>query len=462
MFIQSLRLAFVGLAFSILALGCASTVSGVTATEDAAPVADRADASSTETGADVADISVADVTDVDTSPDALPDVVPRATLTVTPSNLRLPTILCPFTHEGWDSVAEYRLSGSGATQRIDVVRVASRGYSASFAQIAVAFEGRTIGTAVLPTGIDQEVDVELSTPILVPAREMRAIQLWVRLAPVIDHSAIPAGTTNVPFSGARVALGIASGSRSEDLLWNSSYEGMLDIRSTSVDSGELVRASASGVFFGNSFVVRRSKPTVTLVRPTSTDIPASGERLDLIRFAVGADTAGPIAYKALRLRVELNRVADSTLFLDQFELYEGGRLMSSSEYNVVRLGTFVREFNTPYILFTLEFIHERRIPAGESGQMLFTARVQGDVRSGDAVRVSFLESDYPGPVTGQLAGEGDILTSDGVTVVSAFTWSDYSDTPHTDDYRIMPSHDWTNAHGRLLQDLSSSVVLTVP
>lgn len=463
MTVSSLRFAVICLALSILGFGfgCASTVTGIT--EDAAPAdvaadTSSADAPSSEVGPDVVDVSVPDVTRADTSP----DVVPPANLTVTPGNMPLSSILCPFEHEGWDLAAEYRFSGSGATQRMDVVRAASRGYSASFAQIAVAFEGRIIGTAVLPTGVDQERDVELTTPIILPAQEVRIIQLWVRLAPVIDYSAIPAGATNVPRSGARIALGIASGVHLEDLRWDASYSGMLNIHSTSVDSGELVRASASGVFFGNSFVVRRSKPTVTIVRPTSTNIPASGERLDLIRFHTSADAAGPIAHKAFRMLVQLDRMAGSTLALDQFELYENGRLMSPSEYNVVRLGTIIRAFDVPYVLFTVEFVHERRIMAETTSQLLFTTRVQGDVRSGDTVRVSLLETDFPGPVTGRLAGEGDIMTDDGTVVVSAFTWSDYSDTPHSDDYRISPSHDWTNAHGGLVHDLSGAVILTVP
>lgn len=465
------RLALVALC----AFGCASTVVGEVAIEDAAPAdvviadtnpTDHADGASVEAGSDAVTVDVPEVA-VDVI-DVATDATTPGSLTVTLGNMRDSTILCPFTHEGWDDVAEYRTMPTGEARLIDYVRIASRGDAASFARVAIAYGGRVVGEATLPAGRNQQADVRIDPPLLLSADTVAALHVWVRLAPIVPYSSV-AIHEGVPLSGALIALGIANGRQAMTELWDSpSYDGMWNIHSVGVISREPAYAPApppapaypSGL--GNPFVVRRSKPTVTLVRPTSTDIPGAGALVDLLRFSTAADTAGPIAHRAFRVRVEIGHTTGSTLFLNQFQIYDGGRLMSSSEYNLVRLGTIIRELSAPYTLFTVEFIHERQIPAGGSSQMLFMARVQGDIRSGDAIRVSFLESDYPGPVTGQLAGEGDILTSDGMTVVSAFTWSDYSDSAHSDDARIMPSHDWTNAHGRLLRDLSSSVTLTVP
>src|SRR5574337_256244 len=111
-------------------------------------------------------------------------------LTIEPYDMRPSTILVAGGGV-WQNLAQYRATArdEGATlTRADLV---SAGDAACFTQIAVARDGRVLGTAILPAGDNQSHDVDLSAdPIMVPRDSSVVFQLWAQLADVQSSASV--------------------------------------------------------------------------------------------------------------------------------------------------------------------------------------------------------------------------------------------------------------------------------
>jgi hypothetical protein len=408
-------------------------------------------------------------------------VITGGTLSIATDSLRSSTILVTGT-DTWQNVAEYTATAQNEDIRIEKVAVSSTGDAADFTQVAVAMAGAVKGWDILPSGAMRYKTVDFTgTPINVMRNYSVNFNLWAKLASVSASSTVNGATTGVARSGDRLSLGIASGITSGDDAWDSNYNDKMNVRAVGIGSGNIVYATSSSMgatLSGNSFVIRKSKPTVTR-QALSTVTIADGQQMDLYKFQVSADAAGSIRLKKVTFSVSVSTSTGSTLTLGNFRIRKGSTEIPVADVDIrdqagndVEGTTLISASSSQRVVvsFTNTSGGGEESISGSGTVYTLVATIGGHSVAGDQVTVSFDRStDTSGGVrTGYLTATGGTLygpnldvgtVPGGTTVASSFVWSDYSEIPHSDQVGASGgSRDWTN--GYLIDDLTSSQSLT--
>ncbi|MBP6944519.1 hypothetical protein KBD61_01480 [Patescibacteria group bacterium] len=413
------------------------------------------------------------------------NVISGGTLTITTNSLRTATILVAG-NDTWQNVAEYRATAQNEDVRIEKIAVSSTGDAASYQRVAIAMDGAVKGSAegeILPSGAMRYKTVDLtSSPINVMRNTSVNFNIWTKLDAVQASSTVNQATTGVPLSGLPVSLGIASGITTGDDAWDSNYNDKMNVRAVGIGSGNLVYATSSSMgatLSGNTFVVRKSKPTVTQ-QALSTTTLVSGQQMDLYKFQVSADSAGSVTLKKVTFAVSVSTTTGSSLTLSNFRIRKGSTEVPIADVIItdgvgtnIEAGDFGAATTTPRVVvsFTNSSGGGEEGISGSGTVYTLVATTAGPIVAGDQVTTSidrsgdisagnvtgYLTSTYSGSLVGPNL---DTAIAPGATVSGAsFIWSDQSEIPHSDQVGASGgSRDWTN--GYLVDDLTRSQSLT--
>ncbi len=404
------------------------------------------------------------------SPTLAQTVKNSGTITLATDNLRQSTILVGG-GDVWQNLAQFKATAQYEDMNIERVMVTSTGEAANFTAIAVAKDGAVKGWDILSSGAYSGKDIDLSSsPIMVPKDGSSTFQLWGKLANVVSSSSV-SGATAAPRSGNTFALGVAADVQTGE--WDSNYDNQFNVRVTGVASGERVYATTttnSVGTTGNTFVLRKTKPTVTRqTLSTSTLAPAT---MDLYKFQVSADSNGSVALKKFVFDYTKNANAYT---LSNFRLRRGSSDMALADIVIVsdrtatqdlEAGTIAAASTTGQVI--VYFTSEETI-SGSGNTYTLYATIGGTVASGDTTTFAFARVGNTTVVTGFL--DDDTVSSekgpnidtgtnpDGAAdVKGTFLWSDQSEVPHTSAIDTTSSRDWTN--DVYVEDLTQTQVLS--
>ncbi len=167
---------------------------------------------------------------------------------------------------------------------------------------------------------------------------------------------------------------------------------------------------------GNDMVVRKTRPTITLVSLPQTDLTANGNYI-ISKFTVAADSAEDVAWSRIGLDVSLSGVNYTTVYIydnsDQNTALSASSTATSSNQIIIDLAS------------------EEVIPAGGSRTYIVKANVTGVDASGDSITTN-IKTPYGTTTTGTWSA---VAANE-----QAFVWSDNSAIPHS-----FTSSDWCNA-----------------
>ncbi len=419
-----------------------------------------------------------------TSQPIIMTVIPGGALTIAAGNMRASDIVVAG-GSTWQPLAEFRASAQYEDIRIDRIAVTSTVNSANFAQIAVATNGAVAGWDVLPSGFNQNKDIDLSaSPLVVPNGSSLTFQLWGQLSPTVASSTgdqLAASAASQPRSGNQVALGLASNITTN--AWNSNYNDKFNVRAYGASSGNIVYATSTnmtGGLMGNSFTVRRSRPYVAR-QALSTTTLASGLDSDLYKFQVAADPAGSISLKKMVFNLSVATSSmSSSLTLSNFRLRRGTTDVTSNirivddNGNNLYGGSWTMASTTGQVIVEFTGTNEDTI-SGSGNVYTLHATVGGTVLTGDTVSVSmrrqstgtvntgYLTNSYvtsssliPGPNLDTATAPSGVSGAEGT-----FVWSDLSENPHSANSAVggpASSRDWTDDLN--VQDLTATQVLS--
>ncbi len=388
-------------------------------------------------------------------------------------------------NDSWQRLAQYRATAQYEDMVIDRVMVTSSGLGLMYNEVAVAVAGAVRGTGQFSGGLNTSKDVFLTSPIVVPKDGSVVIQLMAKLSPVVASSSVDVDV-NGARSGQTVRLGLASNNIT-DPEYDAAYATKFNVRVTGQASGERVYVATTTAtvlnqgLFGNTFVVRASKPAVSRVALSQNLVPGSSP--ELYRFNVSADTLGEVALKKVTFRVSASTSTNSPstgFTLSDFVVLKtdqgGSQVMNTNDYDVVQAftgaslkgssGGSITAPTTTYVVIT--FTNPETISAGTNVQYALRANNVVGTVSGDVVSTSFTTqstgTNYTGFLTSatttltgttQLPGSNLAATADGAGVAAGtFVWSDVSESGGGTN----TSGDWTD--DLYLQDLTGSTQVT--
>ncbi len=406
------------------------------------------------------------------------------TVSLTADNMPQSTILLAgksgMRNDSWQRLAQYRATAQYEDMVIDRVMVSTTGYGVMFEEVGVAVAGAVRGSGRLSGLNNASKDVLLTSPIVVPKDGSVVIQLMAKLSPVAASSSV--GVADITSrSGQTVAMGIAS-NNTTDTEYDTNYATKFNVRVTGQASGDRVYVATTTAtvlnqgLFGNTFVVRATKPTVSRV---ATSNSLQDNNPELYRFNVQADALAPVALKKVTFRLAASTSTNNAdgYTMSGFTVWKGGMAMNTNDYSVVNASTggslkglgSLTAPTTTYVV--VSFTNPETIDAGTSQQYSLRAgTISGTTVVGDAVSTSFLTqvdgtvyTGYLTTATTTLAGtsvspSGPNLAAElnGAGVAAGtFVWSDISDVAGGTN----ESGDWTD--DLYLQDLGNSTVVRV-
>ncbi len=377
-------------------------------------------------------------------------------------------------NDSWQRLAQYRVTAQYEDMVIDRLIATTTGLNVMFSEVGVAVAGAVRGSSRLSGVASSSKDIQLTSPIVVPKDGSVVIQLMAKLAPLVASSSV--GVTDISArTGGVISMGIASNNVT-DPEYDTAYAEKFNVRVTGQASGERVYIATTTAtilgqgLFGNRFVVRATKPTISRVAVSQSLVP--GSQPELYRFNVQADALGPVALKKVTFRVaaSTSTSAVSSLVLSNFTVLKGNIPMNTNDYDVVNASTggslktgSLTAPTTTYVV--VSFTNPEVIDAGSNQPYALRAdNVVGSV-SGDVVSTSFttqssglVYTGYLTTATTTLAGTGVSLSAPNIAsslngtgvIAGTFVWSDVSDSAGGTN----SSGDWTD--DLYLQDVTGS------
>lgn len=322
-------------------------------------------------------------------------------------------------------LAEFRATAVDESIQITKVHVTSSGNAASLTELKIRVKGSdtVYGTAVLSSGNNSSVTSTLTTPVVVDKDATKTIEVWGHTGTVVS----PASTSGAK-SGNTIALGFAPDS----------------FEAYGLNSGEKLTITSADVN-GNLMVLRKSKPTVTVLSVPTT--LSSGVQKDLIKFQVSADAAGDVAWKQIVFTISTTTNVST---LTGFKLYRGGTDITTA--SVSTTSAFDSAADT-YTL-TLKEGYEEVVSGSGVTYTLSATPTLTSPASGDSITTKIREEASETTVkTAAFNRSGPYLAGESDTTDSSFVWSDLS-VPGSPAYG---NGDWTN--GVFVKDLTTSSAL---
>lgn len=393
------------------------------------------------------------------APSIVMTVKSAGTVTIASDSMQQSTILVPVPG-AWYPVAQFSASAQNEDVRIERLVVTTTGDAASFSAIGIAKDGTLLNSSPLSGGMNSAQDIDLSSaPIMVQKDVSTRFQLWAQLSNLQASSQTTVGTS-APRSGNSFTVGLAAGTvpSSVSSEYDSNYSGNFDVKMVGMGSGERIYASGSSTF-GNTFVVRKSKPTVAIATGSST--LSNNNEFPLLTFTVGSDAAGPVSLKKITLSFSKSTTTASSLSLASFKLKRAGEYMDSSQYTIVNESGTDLTSATPWPVgntsgrIVIKFTNPE-VVSGQGIEYSLRANVAGTY-AGDSVSVGFVTTGVTTVVTGYLTGDSAATTLSSValpgpnlntttsgsllaTAPGTFVWSDRSDSGQGN----ATSGDWTD------------------
>ncbi|MDD5726161.1 MAG: hypothetical protein PHC53_01975 [Patescibacteria group bacterium] len=349
--------------------------------------------------------------------------------------------------------ATYEVTAVDEDLTIDRVAVSNLtgGDNADFNYIAVASNGTVRGQSALPAGQTGNVDIDLAgNAITISKGGIIQFQIWAKLAPVMASAVVNGSWTGVARSGHTPALGLSSNLQTGN--WTSDYANKLNVRATGVQSGKLYLANA-GSFNGNQQVIRKSKPIVAkLLLNVTYLMGTSGQEMEIQKFKVGADQAGPVAIKQIAFKINKSQQVS----IGYLRLYRNSSQIPSSDYFITEANTAVDlkatnvATGTNSIIAVIAFKDEE-VVSGSGNVYTLRAVVNYPAIPGNSLSTYFLRDPYAPVVTGNLSNNVKTnltVSSPNIFAIGArafpgtFVWSDNSEVPHSAS--VPGSADWTN------------------
>jgi hypothetical protein len=320
-------------------------------------------------------------------------------------------------------LAEFRATAIDEPIQITKIHVTSTGDASSLTNIAIRVKGdaTVVGTGVLASGVSSNVTSTLTTPITVNKDQTKTIEVWGMTGTVVKPSA-----TSGAKSGNTISLGVKP----------TSFEAY------GLSSGEKLTLSSAAVN-GNTMVLRKSKPTISVL-PVSTTL-SSGVQKDLIKFQVGADAAGDVAWKKITFTVSTSSTTIKSL--TGFKLYRGTTDITTDSVDATS-----STYDGVNHVFTLILKNgKEEVVSGSGYQYTLSATpTLASPASGDSITTKIKEESANTVYTGtyDVATYGINDNTAGV-VASNFIWSDLS-APGSP---VITNNDWTN--GVYVKDLTT-------
>ncbi|MDD5726712.1 MAG: hypothetical protein PHC53_04925, partial [Patescibacteria group bacterium] len=340
----------------------------------------------------------------------------------------------------WVLFARYKATAQYENMKTDRVRAKNvdGGDNADFLQVATASSGVVKGTSVFQAGTTGSTDIDLSgNELIVPKDGYVSFEIWAKLAPVVPSSLVNGAWQGVARSGHAPRLGLDKNFQTGE--WDAKYTGKLNVRTTGLVSGERVYADM-GAEDGNRMVIRKTKLYFTRL-PISTVLTSA--EIDLYKWQVGADSAGPAAFKQPLFHVAMTDKAQ----LGMFRLYRGTSPVQPTDYSIVDAVTGVGMKDSwtggPVVLATAFATED--VVAGSGN--IYTLRTTSVLTSANQSVTVTPITNYVGnpnaysPFTGQLINNDQYVpyaalptlfnvTRQGGHVLGTFVWSDQSELPH--------------------------------
>ncbi|MCR4256261.1 MAG: hypothetical protein NUW08_01000 [Candidatus Uhrbacteria bacterium] len=343
----------------------------------------------------------------------------------------------------WEQVASFWV---GPDETFDAFDAFLSGDAADTEQVAVASDGRILGTNVFPSGIDQTVSVALADSWTIPAGERRRLDIWVRIPNLVANSTVGGVHDGAALSGDTFRAGVI---------------GFIH---------EVGGMSVHEVFspvMGNEFVIRKSRPTFTH-RMLANFMFLNDADQHLYRFQVSADAAGPIEISRIGMNMSITSTAGRVCNL---RLRRGSVEMSPSDYSIS--GPMFWDGERCWTAGALPLIIRfNETVTGPGNEYTVFGTPSGFV-AGDTITVSFNRLADDRVATGYLRSIWASTSTDIAldlspygapdstrdTLMGHLIWSDLSEVPHSAAFgRDGGSRDWTN--GYLIEDLTQTQTIT--
>jgi hypothetical protein len=392
------------------------------------------------------------------------------TLTIATNSLRQSTILVAG-GSAWHNLAQFQATAQFEPMNLTRIRATTTGDAANYTAIGVirVSDGVIVGQNNLPAGTDQARDIDLSTPLVVPMDGSVTFQIVGQLASTKASSTVSGATSGVARSGNTFAAGIDADVQTGN--WDANYDEQYNVRAVGQASGDLVYATSTSSGFGtvgNSFVLRKTKPTVTKQALTDT-VLANGSDQNLFKFNISADSAGSVDVKKIVFTVARTTSTASSMALSSFRLRKGATdialadvIITDENGNDLEAGTGLSG-STTATRVVVRFVNEESLSGGGSDYTLH-ANVAGTV-AGDSVTTSLYRDSTAAVVTGYLSSsaagglpqpsiDDGVTPGTGTTSTGDFVWSDHSENPHSSSIGTASSRDWTNS--LYLEDMTQS------
>lgn len=367
----------------------------------------------------------------------------------------------------WKVFARFKATTQYEAATIDRVRVMhprDGGTNADFAMIAVAENGDVTNRQdTLSAGTTSSKDIDLSAnPIKIAKDGNVTFELWAKLSQLSSTSS---ATSNSPRSGDMPTLAVATHTQTGE--WDTNYINQINIRSTGDASGERLYATSTDGLYGQFQVLRKTKPTVTRLSPSSATI-SNGSAADLYKFQVTPDaTGGSVSWMQIIFTVS---TSSGMTNLSNFQLYKGSTLLTTSQV-IIRKVANGQDLSGSTGLggvgdIIVRLVNEENVSG--SGETYTLKAVPAFSGSSNSVTTSFKRSTgstvtgyiVDGDMGGSLAIDTSVGGGDGIRSASGtFLWSDNVDVPHGFASGASGgSRDWTN--DVLLENLNDSQTVT--
>lgn len=228
-----------------------------------------------------------------------------------------------------------------------------------------------------------------------------------------------------------------------------SANGTLEIRGASIGSSTLIThlgsLSANDSMAGETKIIRKTRPTVSLASLTSTVL--TNGTVPIFRFTAAADPAEQVSLKKITFQANISDGGGTALALSGVGADSSVREVGQGS-DIAGQASFSGCSGSGTCTIKIAFANEQSIAAGSSKTYDLRVYVNGADRVGESISASILgdAADDTGTLTG-----ADPNTKVAGTAYD-FIWSDNSAVPHLDTVGASSS-DWST--GRFVKVLQS-------
>ena len=209
------------------------------------------------------------------------------------------------------------------------------------------------------------------------------------------------------------AVGTGAASSGSDLALTFDYDTSFEARGTGSGSSTLITSAGSADITGRAKIIRKSKPTVSLVALPQT-VLTTGDQ-SIMRFSVAADAAGDVSFK--KLTFTANATSNATLTVTSNSSLRRVGDASNLTGRSVASGAACSAGTAGACTITVYLTNEEVISAGSSRTYDLRITIGGALAVGDSISSTLNGESSAVVETGFLAAQLDSLTPGGTIEV---------------------------------------------